>query len=98
MCDITNLVFRIRRELEPPKVEEWSVPLTNEELHGYRFTFANGWQADITDTGQGKHQGLLETAVMKDNIVRYDTPIAKNVIGWQPEDAAFETAKMVSGL
>ena len=66
--------------------------------HGFAISFANGYTADITDTGYGREDGLLETAVMYDGDIVYDTPITDDVIGWQDEEEAYETALAISKL
>jgi len=53
-----------------------------------RIYFDNGYGASVVQSpySYGGNQDLYELAVIKDDAIRYDTPITDDVIGYLTED------------
>ena len=53
-----------------------------------RIFFDNGYGASVIKSphSYGGNQDLYELAIIKDNAIRYDTPITDDVIGYLTED------------
>ncbi len=66
--------------------------------HEWVFSFPNGFSAAISNMGKGSERGLFETAVVWNDRIVFDTPIANDVIGEQTEEEAFATARAISEL
>jgi hypothetical protein len=62
------------------------VGLKNDNKNDYLrvVKFENGYGASIIshDYSYGGYHGLFEVAVIHDEIIVYDTPVSKDVIGW----------------
>ena len=97
MADVAKVVIRVARETSKlVSFNEWRKEWAS--THGITLLFENGYSADIVDTGYGSDEGLLETAVMYDGNIVYDTPITNDVIGWQDEEEAVATALEIANL
>lgn len=76
--------FEDYKELVSHRIEEANVFCLEREH--WEFEFFNGLGASVIRgaTTYGGSEGLFELAVMEDERVCYDTPIADDVIGYLP--------------
>ena len=63
-------------------------------------TFPNGYGASIVSHGNsyGGKEGLFELAVVKDDKLCYDTPVASNVEGWLDFRQVAELLEQIENL
>jgi hypothetical protein len=65
-----------------------------------RINFGNGYGASVIKSpySYGGNQDLYELAVIKDNAIRYDTPITDDVIGYLTEDDVTKYLSQIQNL
>jgi hypothetical protein len=65
-----------------------------------RINFDNGYGASVIRSpySYGGNQDLYELAVVKDNAIRYDTPITDDVIGYLTEDDVTKYLRQIQEL
>jgi len=65
-----------------------------------RINFDNGYGASVIRSlySYGGNQDLYELAVIKDNAIRYDTPITDDVIGYLTEDEVTKYLGQIQNL
>ena len=74
-----------------------------EPYHGgvkSRIYFTNGYGASVIshDYSYGGSQGLYELAVLKNDEICFDTPIASDVLGWLEPASVTDLLRQIESL